>query len=380
MRLVDQLRRASAELVRHPASGQDLDALTFDGQQIRTNDVVLRCLGHDGGRQLGVGDVDVDAVDAAADGFDLRLAHLHLRHLVGLVERERHVAVAQLLVHEARRQAPLGLLPAAHLDLAELRMIEFLPLDVLVPELEEVVEVVLAALSGDRAVGVLLLLDQRGAVEVLATVPQLIRERQHAEAIVGPVDEPAVDGVEAAPDHEVAVVRKHPFTLRAKLVVDAHIGAGILALPLRTRSAQDHAAVVVVRLHAGNVRVHHEKVVDRLRFGQLERVIHRAALDVFRLPVGRPVAIAVVAADRILVDAPVAVVVDALAAEQDVVAGLAWRHLLEEPRILRVPPQVPLSRHALEDLLDNAIAVQVVVAVLIRNTIVVIVHRHVACA
>src|SRR5918993_3924078 len=102
--------------------------------------------------------------------------------------------MAQLLVHEARRHAALRLLPATHLDLPELRMIEGLPLHVLVAELQVVVEVILAALPRDRAVRVLLLLNQRGAVEVLAAVPELVREREHAETIIGPVDEAAMDG------------------------------------------------------------------------------------------------------------------------------------------------------------------------------------------
>src|SRR5687768_10497197 len=98
-------------------------------------------------------------------------------------------------------------------------MVERLPLDVLIPELEVVVEVVLTTLAGNRAVGLLLLFDECRTVEVLPAIPELVRERQHAESVVGPVDEPAVNGIQAAPDHEVAVVRQHPLALRAELVV-----------------------------------------------------------------------------------------------------------------------------------------------------------------
>ncbi len=53
-------------------------------------------------------------------------------------------------------------------------MIELFPLDVLVAELEVVVEEVLPALTRDRTVRLLLLLDERRAVEVLTATPQLV--------------------------------------------------------------------------------------------------------------------------------------------------------------------------------------------------------------
>ena len=97
------------------------------------------------------------------------VAHRHLRHLVGLVEREGHVAVAELLVHEARRHAAERLLERpADFDLAELRVVELLPLRQLVAELEEVVEEVVGHARRDRALRVLLLLLEIRAREVPA--------------------------------------------------------------------------------------------------------------------------------------------------------------------------------------------------------------------
>ena len=85
--------------------------------------------------------------------------------------------MAELLVHEARRN-PAGELPehAAELDFAELGMDELLPFHELGAELDLVVEVVVRLPAADRAVGVLLLLLELGAGEVLLAAPQLVGE------------------------------------------------------------------------------------------------------------------------------------------------------------------------------------------------------------
>ncbi len=216
------------------------------------------------GDDLGIGDVDEDPVDVPADLLDRRLAHADERHLVGLVEGEGHVPVAELLVHEPGRDAALVFLPdAAHLDLAELGVVERLPLEELVPELEVLVEEVARQARGDGARGIGLLLLERRAGEVLLAAPELVRERQDAQAVVGPVDDPAVHRVEPAPDDEVAVEGQDALAVPAELVVGADVGHRVLARRLGARPAEDHAAAVVVGLDAGDVGVGHEEIVDR---------------------------------------------------------------------------------------------------------------------
>ena len=92
----------------------------------------------------------------------------------------------------ARVHAAAELAEAAHLDVAELRVIERLPFDVLVAELQEVVEEVARALAADRLGRVALLLLQQRAVEVLPAVPQLVTVPDGSVvevAEIGPVPE-----------------------------------------------------------------------------------------------------------------------------------------------------------------------------------------------
>ena len=115
-----------------------------------------------------------------------------------------------------------------------------------------------------------------------------------------------------------------------------------------------------------------------LASGIWKGIVHGPALDVARLPVARPVPVAVVAARPVLVDQAVAVVVDALLPEHDVIARLAVRHGLEGVRVGPADPVVALPGDALADLLDDAVPVDVLGRVLVEDAVVVVVDRDVA--
>jgi hypothetical protein len=111
--------------------------------------------------------------------------------------------------------------------------------------------------------------------------------------------------------------------------------------------------------------------MDRQRIGA------RADLDVLGLPGEAPGAIGVDVADRVLVHQAVAVVVEALVADDHPVAHLAGLEIHEQPRVLGILPLRPLAER---DLLahegDVAVAVQVVEAVLVRDSVPIVIDRY----
>ena len=121
----------------------------------------------------------------------------------------------------------------------------------------------------------------------------------------------------------------------------------------------------------------HQEVVDGLRFGQLERVVHGAALDVVRLPVCREVPVGVVPAGTVLVHAAVAVVVEPFLAKDHPVSPLAGCDRFQDARVTRVGPMRAFARHVLTNLLDRAVAVEVVGTVFIERAVAIFIHRHV---
>ena len=66
-------------------------------------DVVVGGLLGDAGDRSGVLDRRGDGEDLAEQGFHLDVAELQARHLLGVIDHERGVAVAEFLDHEGRR-------------------------------------------------------------------------------------------------------------------------------------------------------------------------------------------------------------------------------------------------------------------------------------
>ena len=102
--------------------------------------------------RAGVLQGDGHGVDAFGELVRLELVQNDARHLVGVVDDEGGVAVAELLEHEGRRDPPAHVLDrAADLDVAEEGVLEGLPWDGVGAEEE--------AVAGEQAVGL-----GRGAV------------------------------------------------------------------------------------------------------------------------------------------------------------------------------------------------------------------------
>ena len=87
-----------------------------------------------------------------------------------------------------------------------------------------------------------------------------------------------------------------------------------------SRALQDHAPGIVIRLGCRNIGVCQNKAGHGARLGQAEGVVLGPALNILGLPVKGPVAIHVIPAHTVFIDAPVLVIVNALLAEQAVLA------------------------------------------------------------
>ena len=88
-------------------------------------------------------------------------------------------------------------------------MIEWGPFHVLVAELQEVIAEEPRSLPRDGRVGILLLLLEEGALKYWPPLHQFVGERDDAKSVVGPIDGPAVHGVESAPDHIMSPNRRN---------------------------------------------------------------------------------------------------------------------------------------------------------------------------
>ena len=124
--------------------------------------------------------------------------------------------------------------------------------------------------------------------------------------------------------------------------------------------------------------VREDELRDALRLRPVERVGPRAVLDVVGSPERRPGPVHVVAADVVLVDAAVAVVVDAFRAQQQPVtlqAALVIRHALHDARVVLADAVRALSGDVLAHHGDVPVAVEVVGSVLVEQPVAVVVGR-----
>ena len=128
----------------------------------------------------------------------LDVAEFQAGHLVGVVDHERGVAVAEFLDHEGRRHALRLLDEAADLDVSidADASTGFHSLNARAEE-ELVIgeELVSLAVHADGPPGSPWPPRRRGCAEQLLGVPELVGERENPEMLVGPVHEPAVDVV-----------------------------------------------------------------------------------------------------------------------------------------------------------------------------------------
>ena len=298
-------------------------------------------------------------------------------HLIGVVDGEGGVAMAELFDQE-RRGDPLRLLhEAADLDVAVERVPGGLPGHELGAEEEAIVgeELVGLARGAHGACQRLVGGGGVGPAEELVVVPELVGEREDAQVLVGPADEAAVHVVQVAVDHQAPIEGDHPRTDPADLLGDPLVGPGILRLAGRVRGpAEDHPGGVVERLHPRDVGVIEQELGDRAGLRPAERVIPRAGLDRLGLPVGGPVPVHVVAAGGVFIDRPVAVVIDPLQAEHLVLPALSGLDRDEQAGVLG--RDLGASAGVLAAHLgDLAVAIQVVVSVLVGLAVAIVVER-----
>ena len=364
------------------AAGDDRQGRAGKAQRVGQADLAMRRLGRNAGDAPGIVQRGRDREGLGAERLDGDVVPGDQRHLVGVVDDERGVAVAEFLDQEAGRH-PLRLLDEpADLDLAVKRVLDGSPGHELGAEEEPVVGEELVRLVGraDRPFERRTLL-RRGPTQDLLIIPEFVGEREDAEPFIGPADEPAVDVVQVLVDHQVLVKRDHPFAHPADLGGDALVALGVFALPRGVPgTTEDHSGRVVKRLHARDVGMIAEELGDRPGLGPAERELPCAPLNVVRLPVARPVPVHVVTAGRVFVDQAVAVVVDPFVAEQVVLAvvftGLDGD---EQPRVFGRDLEAAMRRLA-PHLGDLAVAVEVVVAVLVGDAVAVVVARALAAA
>src|SRR5690606_36541173 len=107
----------------------------------------------------------------------------------------------------------------------------------------------------------------------------------------------------------------------------------------------------------GDVRMRGDELGDGPHFRRAQWPRPGAALDVGGLPVAGPVAVHVVAEGAVLVDAPVAIVVDAFSAQELPVAILARLDAREDARVVDVAaPASAAHRNLLPHAGDAAVA------------------------
>src|SRR5205085_12500194 len=90
-------------------------------------DLMLRGISADAWDQPCVANLGGDLHQIAFELLDFHARDFEPRHLLGVIHRERKVAMARFLQHERRRNSLAKLASAADLDVAELRMLERMP-------------------------------------------------------------------------------------------------------------------------------------------------------------------------------------------------------------------------------------------------------------
>src|SRR5690606_2256487 len=193
-----------------------------------------------------------------------------------------------------------------------------------------------------------------------------------------PIELTAPNRIQVLPDHHVAVPRKDFLADAAELIENPDVLRAVLVLR-NAGTAKDHPAVVMETLRARDVRMIDRELHDGARLGKGSRISVRATLHVLRRPAPRPVAVWIVAADRVFVHATVAVVVYPFLAEQLPLTLLVLAHADHVARIFRRSAKASI-RIAPAHLRDVAVAVEIVVAILVHESVAVVVARYLAGA